>query len=180
MTDAPAAARFTLWQRGLHWLMFLLVAVAYLLIELREDAPRGSALRTNLLQSHVLAGLAVLLLIWPRIWQKLRRGSPPITPPLQRWQTQLSALTHFALYAFLLFQPVLGVLTIWMAGRGLPIFLTGLEIPSPFVGSHEWHEWFEGIHKQLGNVFYWMIGLHIAAACYHHFLRRDDSLRRLL
>jgi cytochrome b561 len=160
--------------------MFLLVLLAYLLIELREDAPRGSALRLGLLQTHILAGLTVLALIGPRLWQRFRRAVPPITPAPPGWQASLSSITHLALYAFLIIQPLLGAASIWAGGRGIPIYLTTLEIPSPFVGNHDLHEYIEDIHVQVGNFFYWVIGLHIAAGLFHHFVRRDDSLRRIL
>ena len=37
----------------------------------------------------------------------------------------------------------------------------------------------EDLHETVGTAFYWIIGLHIAASLYHHFLRRDDTLRRM-
>jgi cytochrome b561 len=166
--------------RRLHWGMFMLVVLAYLLIELRGYAPRGSALRTGLFQAHFLFGLALLLLIGPRLWQRIRLGAPAVTPALPGWQAWMAKLTHLALYGFLLIQPILGVLTIWADGRGIPIYLTGLEIPSPFVGNHDVHEWLGDLHSDLGNIFYWVIGLHIVAGLFHHFVRRDDTLRRML
>ena len=178
MTE-PNAARYSAPQRYLHWVGFLLVLAAYVLIELREFAERGTELRKMLMQGHVLAGLAVLLLIGPRIWLRLRKGAPPIRPALPAWQAALSTLTHVALYAFLVAQPILGMLTIWANGRGIPIFLTGFEIPSPLAENHELHEYFEDIHGELGEIFYWVIGLHIFAALYHHFGRKDDTLQRM-
>jgi cytochrome b561 len=180
MSDVSDRSRYSPAQRRLHWGMFLLLLVAYLVIELHDDAPRGSALRLGLMQTHILAGLAVLVLIGPRLWQRYRRGVPPVTPAVPGWQASLSSITHLALYAFLLIQPILGALSIWAGGRGIPIYLTGIEIPSPFAGNHDLHEYIEGIHGELGNIFYWVIGLHVAAGLFHHFVRRDDTLRRML
>jgi len=36
------------------------------------------------------------------------------------------------------------------------------------------------MHGTVGDVFYWVIGLHIVAALWHHLMRRDDTLRRML
>jgi cytochrome b561 len=42
--------------------------------------------------------------------------------------------------------------------------------------AHQLEEW----HHDIGEAFYWVIGLHVAAALYHHFIRRDNALQRLL
>ncbi|MND01368.1 cytochrome b561 [compost metagenome] len=41
-------------------------------------------------------------------------------------------------------------------------------------------EQLEELHGSIGEAFYWVIGLHVLAAVYHHFIRRDDTLRRML
>ena len=38
----------------------------------------------------------------------------------------------------------------------------------------------EDLHGTIGEAFYWVIGLHVVAALYHHWVRRDDTLRRML
>ncbi|MFT3808069.1 cytochrome b [Arenimonas sp.] len=177
---ASIPSRYSGAQRFLHWFVFACIVAAYVLIELRSEAERGSALRTGLTQGHMLAGLAVFLLAWPRIALRLMRGAPPITPPLPAWQHLPAQLTHLALYAFLIAQPILGILTVWSAGRGIAIFGTGLEIPALIAENHDLHEQLEDLHEGLGEIFYWVIGLHIAGAIFHHLLRRDDTLRRML
>ena len=176
----PTASRYSAAQRRFHWIVFALVACAYLFGELHNFFERGTAPRQNLMQAHFLVGLTVLLLVLPRLLTRLRRGVPPITPPLPAWQHALSWLTHALLYLFLFAQPVLGILTVWANGRGIPIFLTGLELPSPMAEDHDLHERLEEIHVWLGEAFYWVIGLHVLAGLYHHFGRRDDTLRRML
>jgi cytochrome b561 len=177
---SPFERRYAPWQRRLHWTVFALVALAYTFVELHDLAPRGSALRSNLLQAHFLAGLTVLALFLPRLLQRLRHGKPAIVPAPSRWMDRLSRATQLALYVFLLAQPVLGLLTVWVGGHALGIVFTGWQVPSPFVGNHEWHERLEDVHVFLGNAFYYVIGLHIVAALFHHFVRGDDTLKRML
>ena len=38
----------------------------------------------------------------------------------------------------------------------------------------------EELHESLGEIFYWVIGLHVAAALWHHLVKRDNTLRRML
>ena len=107
MEPNAADARYTRPARWFHWLIFAFVALAYLLINLRGIAAKGSAARTLSMQGHMLAGLIVLVLILPRLLHRLRHAPPPIVPPLATWEGRLSRLTHFLLYAFLIVQPLL-------------------------------------------------------------------------
>ena len=180
MSSTDPRPRYVAPARWLHWGIFALVLLAYLFINLFELFPKGSATRANILASHFLAGLAVLLLVLPRLWIRSRHAPPPIVPPLDRAIALLSKLTHLALYLFLLVQPVLGIITLQVGGK--PVTLFGVTVLPSFVGqpdralSHR----LEDLHGTIGEVFYWVIGLHILAALWHHFGRRDDTLKRML
>ncbi|HWI24129.1 MAG TPA: cytochrome b [Lysobacter sp.] len=175
-----AAARYTPGLRRLHWLMTLLVAAAYFFIEQRGLFPRGSAGRAGMMQAHFWMGLAVFVLVLWRFALRRRHGVPAITPALPAWQAWPSKLMHLALYAFLVAMPVLGLLTAWTDGKTLYVPFTHVAIPA-LVGEHEdlAHQ-LEDLHGGIGEIFYWVIGAHILAALYHHFVRRDDTLRRML
>ncbi|HET6433659.1 cytochrome b [Dyella sp.] len=180
MTSTTPPDRYAASLRWLHWSIFALVLLAYVFINLFELFPRGSATRGNVLAAHFLAGLAVLLLVLPRLAVRLGHVDPPVRPPLDRWMAVLSKVTHVALYLFLLVQPVLGLITLQVGGKAISLF--GFTVLPPRFGagdralSHQW----EDIHGTIGEVFYYVIGLHIAAALWHHFGRRDNTLRRML
>jgi cytochrome b561 len=180
MSSIASSQRYAAPSRWLHWCIFGLVALAYLLINLFDLFPRGSSTRATILASHYLAGLAVLLLVLPRLGLRFRHARPPIVPPLPRWAELLSKLTHVALYLFLLVQPVLGMITLQVGGKPVALFgvtlLPALLGPANRVLSHQ----LENIHGTIGTVFYWVIGLHILAALWHHFGRRDNTLQRML
>jgi cytochrome b561 len=42
------------------------------------------------------------------------------------------------------------------------------------------HEKLEDIHVWIGQAFYYVIGLHIVGALWHHFVRHDTTLRRII
>jgi cytochrome b561 len=176
----PPEARYSSRARRFHWWMFGFVVLAYLLINLVDLFERGTPLRRGLQQSHFLVGLVVLALVLPRLLHRWRNRPPPIVPAIAGWERVLSRLTHGLLYGFLLVQPVLGLLTIWYAGRGIAIPGTELQLPSPLARNHDLHEQFEDVHAWLGTAFYYVIGLHIAGSLWHHFVRRDTTLRRIL
>ncbi|HEU4669948.1 MAG TPA: cytochrome b [Dyella sp.] len=166
--------------RWLHWTIFTLVLIAYLAINLHEFFPRGSALRNNVLAGHFLAGIAVLLLVLPRLAVRLAHEDPPILPPPERWTRLLSKATHVALYLFLIAQPIMGITTLQIAGK--PVTFFGVTVLPALFGpgnrdlAHQWEE----IHGTVGTIFYYVIGLHILGALWHHFGRKDNTLRRML
>ena len=180
MSPRPVSSRYAAPLRWLHWAIFALVLLAYVFINLFELFPRGSAPRLNTLGAHYLAGMAVLLLVLPRLAVRLTHADPPILPPPDRWTQLLGKLTHLALYAFLIAQPIMGIVTLQIAGK--PVSLFGVTVVPALFGPGDRalaHQW-EDIHGEVGEIFYYVIGLHIAAALWHHFGRRDNTLRRML
>lgn len=171
--------RYSRSARWFHWLAFAFVGLAYLLINLRNILAHGGNARTLAMQGHVLAGLVVLALVLPQLLHRLHNAPPPITPPLAAWESLLSQLTHVALYAFLIVQPLLGLLTVFSGGHGLTVLWTSLQIPSPMTADKDLSEQLGNIHGWIGTIFYYVIGLHILAALWHHFGRHDDTLRRM-
>ena len=166
--------------RRLHWLVALLVLAVYLLIEQRGIFPRGSGGRAAMMQGHFWVGLAILALALWRIALRAGAAIPPITPPLPAWQAFPAKLLHLALYLFLVAMPLLGLATAWSDGKTLLLPFTAIALPSllpvnPTL-AHTLEEW----HGTIGEAFYWVIGAHVLAALWHHFVRRDDTLRRML
>ncbi|GAB3732212.1 cytochrome b [Silanimonas algicola] len=172
--------RYAAPQRWIHWAVAGLVAAAYALAEFRGWFPRGTPIRSAMMPLHFWAGIIVMLLLLPRFALRARHGVPPVTPPLPRWESMLGGLTHVALYAFLLVQPILGVLILWSEGRGIPVPFTSLVLPPLFAPGAAIEDVAEDAHKLLATVFYGVIGLHVLAAVYHRWLRRDDVVQRML
>ncbi|MEE7548603.1 cytochrome b [Xanthomonas sp. Kuri4-1] len=177
--SAAVRPRYSALARSYHWITFALVAAAYLTINLRGMFERGSEARTLVVESHFVAGLAVLLLVVPRLLNRIGERAPPIAPPLPAWMRALSHLTHGLLYAFLVVQPLLGVTTRLAEGKGVGLPFTERVIPSFFGARPGLAETLEPVHIWLGEAFYWVIGLHILAALYHWAIRRDNTLQRM-
>ena len=165
--------------RRLHWLMAVLVAVGYLLIEQRGIFPRGSAGRFAMFQGHYWVGISIFLLALWRLLARRKHGAPSITPALPAWQGLLSKLLHVALYAFFIVMPLLGLATAWTDGKELFIPFTQVAIPPLLAENEALAHQLEDLHGEIGEIFYWVIGLHIVAALYHHFVRKDDTITRM-
>ncbi|AOJ34576.1 cytochrome b [Burkholderia metallica] len=158
-----------------HWAVFLLVALAYLAIEIR--GPKGSDSRVFWMNVHLTAGTLVLVLSVLRVlWRAVSRVPEPIAQAaLLRW---LSKLAHVALYVFIIAQPLLGIMMVNLGGK--PVSLDWLGVSFTLFGPDKaLRPTIKEAHELLGNAFYFVIGLHALAALYHHFIRRDDVLRRM-
>ncbi len=163
---------------GVHWLTLALLIVAYTLIELRGIYPKGSDAREAMKTWHSMLGLTVFGLLFVRLALRLVFAPPSITPAPPPWQHKLAAAMHLALYAFLFAMPVLGWLMLSAKGNPIPYF--GLQLPALLAPDKALGKTLENIHEFIGHVGYWLIGLHAAAALFHHYFMRDDTLLRML
>ncbi|WP_322046612.1 cytochrome b [Paraburkholderia sp. J67] len=177
MATFPAASeRYSKPAIFFHWAIFLLVALAYLAIEVR--GPKGTDSRAFWSNVHFWAGtlvlaLAVLRLIW-RLWQ----GAPHEIDS-NRVLTFLSRLVHLALYVFIFVQPLLGILMINTGGH--PVTLAGLDLQIVIADADPLaRKVLKDVHELIGNAFYWVIGIHALAAIAHHLIFRDNTLRRMI
>lgn len=178
MTQADPA-RYSRRARVFHWLTFALVLAAYVTINLRKAFERGSDPRILMMESHFLFGIAVLLVVLPRLASRIGERAPPIVPPLSAWMQRAGDATHLLLYAFLIVQPLLGIATLQAEGRAIGLPFTERQIPHLLTLPGHWGHTLEAVHVWLGEAFYWVIGLHILAALFHQLVRKDNTLRRM-
>ena len=171
--------RYSASQRYLHWIFLILLVLAYITIEFRSEFERGTAGRVFMVQSHFWLGIAIFALVIPRLLLRLKRGIPAIDPPLASWQNTIGKLVHIAIYGFLFAQPLLGTATAWADGKAIMLPFTGIELPALLAANEVLAHQLEDIHKTAANVFYYLVGFHLLAALYHHFIRKDDTLKRM-
>jgi cytochrome b561 len=188
-TDPPRTAAAGSWRNGagrygllsiaLHWLMLVLFVAVYATIELRELYPKGSDPREALKTWHYMLGMSVFFLVWLRVVIHATAGPPPLVRPEPgRWQALAARLMHVALYLLMIVMPVAGWLILSAEGEAVPFF--GLQLPALVGENKELAGLAEEIHETVGTVGYWLIGLHTAAALFHHYIVRDNTLRRML
>lgn len=171
--------KYALSRRWLHWSIAVLMVAAFLLIEFRGVFDRGTPARVAMVQGHFWVGIAILALMLPRLLLALRRPAPPVSPPLPAWQALPAKGAHGLLYAMLVVQPLLGIATAWADGKTLLVPFTSIALPALLAVDKDLAHRLEDIHKLVANGFYVVVGLHVLAALYHHFGRRDDTLRRM-
>ena len=178
MDSAHAKLRYSAPIIVLHWLMFVLVAASFALMELKTFAPRGSDLRGNMAVLHYAFGLIVFALTGVRLVLRLGAVVPSIEPALPVWQARIAKILHGLLYAFMIILPVLGWLA--LSAKGRPVHLFFFDLPFPVEPDDDLARQLKQLHETIAKVGYFLIGLHAAAALFHHYVRRDDTLERML
>ena len=174
----PSTARYGSLSIGLHWLMLLLIVAVYALMELRGIFPRGSDGREMMKTWHFMLGLSVLALAAIRLIVNLASTAPDIQPEPPQWQKLTAKLTHVALYALMLGLPLAGWLI--LSASGTPILFFGLHLPALIAENKDTAHSIKEIHETGAAIGYFLIGLHAAAALYHHYLVRDNTLQRMM
>jgi len=176
-TDTPTN-RYGLLSVGLHWFMLLLLVAVYACIELREFFPKGSEPREALKAWHFMLGLSVLALVGLRLVARFMYPAPRIEPDPSTPQKLLTKLMHVMLYVLMIGMPIAGWLLLSAAGKPIPFF--GLQLPALVDQSKSLAGLLKELHETGGTVGYFLIGAHAAAALFHHYFVRDNTLRRML
>lgn len=164
--------------RLLHWLMALTVALAWIFIYSKGLFDKGSFERNLLKELHMAAGLLVVLLLPLRLYMRRRHPLPAIHPQPDPLTTRLAAAMHGLLYLALLLIPCLGMLYVQSKGQALPV--SGIELPQWFAFDKPMAKNIKQIHETLGLYLLYLVILHALAAWWHHFFKRDNTLKRML
>lgn len=168
--------------RALHWLSAALVlvmaATGLVMVYRGKDLNIWDQLTNLLYTTHKTLGLVVLALIIVRLAYRFTRGAPPDEPSLQGLQRFVAHLTHWSIYALLIALPLLG----WLGISMFPALGTfgGLKIPALTGPDPETSKQVLWLHGLLAYLLIALVAMHIAAALYHHTVRRDNVLRRML
>lgn len=177
MNNDNTIARYDGVSRLVHWGMALLVGWQFLKAFDRIDEGEHWV-GQNLASWHVSIGTLILLLVAFRLaWAFKQRHSRPQAPP-PPVITFLAKAGHFLLYAGLVLLPLTGIAILIGNGYGLTAFgidlvAGGAELP-----------WLAGVGGALHSPLAWlllvMIVGHAGMALVHHFVKKDNVLRRML
>jgi cytochrome b561 len=125
-----------------------------------------------------MLGMLVLVFVWLRIALRILGPTPSIQPTPAKWQELIAKLMHLALYVLMIGQPLLGWLILSANGDPIPFF--GLQLPALIAENKDLVDVLKEVHETSGTVGYFLVGLHAAAALFHHYITRDNTLVRML
>ena len=166
--ETPTTTRFSAAFKGLHW-----AAVTFVLILLYT----GFTLSRENATWHF--GFGILLLVVMVIWLAYKAGKPrpPFPADMPRWQQIAARAVHHSLYLFVTLQPIFGLMLV-TTSKGSPMAF-GF-IPLKIARHDAIHGIGEVLHVGNAYLIATLLALHFIGALYHHFIRRDDVLKRIL
>ena len=173
LNAAPRAMKWPLASRIFHWGSAILLLVTWLMIVLQENFEGN-----QFISLHKAFGISLLLWMIARVINRLFTKTPP-NLPMPKWQTFLAHLTHFALYASLIAMPIAGLLMSVYGDRAVSMF--GLfDIPVFVTPDRTMARFYNNIHTDI--IWPMIIAftlLHIGAALYHQFVKKDNLIARM-
>ena len=155
-------------------LLIVQFIAAWTMPEIKRDTKPETLINLHLSVGVLILFVAVLRLAW-----RATHAEPPPEDGLPPWQVQSARVVHWLLYALLFVLPVLG----WVnaSWRGFPVIMFGLELPKLVATRAPGWGWTGDVHALLATYgLLTLVGLHVAAALYHYFIRRDGVLQRML
>lgn len=170
--------RYGLVAQGFHWLIVILVVVQYQLGRLAEDLPLGME-KLILMSRHKSLGVTILLLVLARLAWRLANPQPQAPVGLHPALRILSKFAHVLLYLLLLALPLTG----WLASSAAnsPVSWWGwMTLPDLVAPDKARFELLGTAHQFLTRMLIVIVAIHAVAALIHHFVFRDDVLRRML
>ncbi|BAS00744.1 cytochrome b [Blastochloris viridis] len=131
--------------------------------------------RGNLMGVHKAIGVVVFGLVVLRLVARLAIGVPePVSgSPILGL---LAKAAHGLLYVLLIVMPASGFLMSMYAGRGVDL----LGIPPLLEKNIELAKQFGAIHGLTMNVILLVVLFHAAAALWHHYVQKDETLGRMV
>ncbi len=166
--------------KAFHWTIMLLILAQAVIGLTMVNLPRRPSVFA-VYDLHKSIGLTILALAILRLaWRAVDRR-PADVPGMPSWQRRSAHATHVLLYVLIFAVPLSG----WLfdSATGLrPLHWWGVvPIPSLTGGPDR------GLADFTRALHHWMFWTmvvivlgHVAAACKHHFIDNDDTLRRML
>ena len=164
--------------KGLHWLMAALLLGLLALGLYMTDLPLSPE-KLLLYSWHKWLGVSAFLLLWCRLLWRLTHRAPAAPEGVSAGMARLATLGHLALYALMLLIPLSG----WLmsSAKGVPTVWFGLwPIPDLLPRDRALGDALQIVHRALNYLLMATIAGHVAAALWHHTVRKDDTLRRML
>ncbi len=163
--------------KGLHWIMALLILTLLTVGLIMEDmAPSPD--KWELYGLHKAFGVIAFALIFFRIVWKSLNPEPELPADTPGWQKVASKVNILSLYSLMFLMPFSGMSMSLLGGH--PINFFGLFTIPPLAEKNPLGGIAHEAHWILAYIMICLLGLHIAAALQHHFIRKDNILKRML
>lgn len=162
----------------LHWLIGLMILTSFGVGLYMVDLSL-SPTKLRIYSWHKWAGVTIFTLVLIRCLWRLTHAAPKLPNDMPRWQRFIAESTQYALYALMIAIPLTG----WLmsSAKGFQTVYFGIvPIPDLLDKNKELGDTLALVHKYLNFTMIAIVIVHIGAALNHHFIAKDDILRRML
>jgi cytochrome b561 len=165
-----------------HWvmaaLMIIMLIVGLAMVEI-PNAPDMLNFKFTDYGLHKSIGITILALVFARAGWHLYSRRPDPVESLPRIDRLGASAMHYFLYLLMIIMPLTGWLMSSAAGRPVSVFglftLPDL-VPADKDASHIYRE----RHELIGYIIMASLAMHAGAALWHHFIKKDNVLKRML
>jgi cytochrome b561 len=160
-----------------HWIAAALILFTFTIGLTMLRIPQG-AWQDRLFDWHRSIGATVLALAALRLMWRLWHPAPELPADMPSWMKVLARANHWLLYIFMLALPIIG----WLGSSafGAPVHIYGLfDLPPLVTANRPLADLVLLIHRLGAFTLAGLVGIHVMAALYHVFIRRDGVLRRM-
>lgn len=176
---SSSTIKYTLPARILHWLIALGIVAAFTLALSFDDMPLGPG-KIRLINYHKWIGITVLGLAAVRLLWRLGHRPPALPAHMKPWEKRAAQGGHALLYLLMFCVPLGG--WVYSSAKGYPVVWLGwVHLPNLIDKTSD-----DVAHqiKQLHGLGGWTVIVvavgHALAALKHHFVDKDDVLKRML
>jgi len=173
--------RYGLAAIGLHWagalLLFALLALGLWMVRLPDVG--YNTVKIVLILAHKQLGVFAFMFAALRLAWRAAQPLPALADGLPRWQQFAARFVHLCLYGLMLALPLTG----WLmsSAAGFPVsLLGGPALPDLVPTSDPLFRGFALVHRWLAYALLVGVSIHAGAALRHHFVRRDETLLKML
>jgi cytochrome b561 len=160
-----------------HWVSVVMVTTTFMLGITMVNLPNDPS-KFTLYGWHKSLGIIIFLTIVVRIIWRATNTQPSLPSSTPYLIHKTAFLAHFALYGLLLLIPLTG----WSmsSAAGFPVSVFGLfTMPNLVAVNKSLAHFLNETHEVLAMVLLALVVLHVGAAFVHHFIFKDDVLRRM-
>ena len=162
----------------LHWLVVLLIVNQWVIAERADSLPIGIA-KLQALAWHKSFGITILMLAVVRLAWRWMNPVPDLSADTRPWERVLAKLSHFLLYALIFAMPLSG----WLmsSAKNFPVSWFRLfQLPDLVAPDERTYQLMRDLHHLLFDLLVVVAAVHVAGALKHHFIDRNDVLKRML
>jgi cytochrome b561 len=171
----PLVSRYQPALVALHWLLALMIIGLLCVGVFARSTPNTNPAKLDILMLHMSGGTAVLLLMIVRFVTRVRSTHPAAATTGFPLLDRLAKVSHYGFYAIILLMYASGFSTELISGLNHIVFeRNGHPLPKTFAVYPTFQ-----IHAVLAGLLAVLIAVHISAALYHQFVRKDGLFRRM-